>query len=79
MSYGALEWQGWLLGEEEGIEHIKFAYVTDPLVPRNHLIERADSITESTPSTPLTYTPTACPRSSSGRLSSSSTSLEKTL
>ncbi|KAG9017563.1 hypothetical protein FRB90_000768 [Tulasnella sp. 427] len=26
MSYGTPEWQGWVLGEEEGIEHIKTAY-----------------------------------------------------
>ena len=25
MSYGSPEWQPWLLGEEEGIKHIKFA------------------------------------------------------
>jgi hypothetical protein len=27
MSYGSPEWQGWVLGEEEGIKHIKAAYV----------------------------------------------------
>ncbi|KAA1476209.1 Aldo/keto reductase [Dentipellis sp. KUC8613] len=26
MSYGSTEWQGWVLGEEEGIKHIKEAY-----------------------------------------------------
>ncbi|CAE6429426.1 hypothetical protein ACGC1H_000914 [Rhizoctonia solani] len=26
MSYGTPEWQGWVLGEEEGIKHIKAAY-----------------------------------------------------
>ncbi|KAL1947054.1 hypothetical protein VTO73DRAFT_14015 [Trametes versicolor] len=26
MSYGSPEWQQWVLGEEEGINHIKFAY-----------------------------------------------------
>ncbi|KAI0628886.1 Aldo/keto reductase [Trametes polyzona] len=26
MSYGSPEWQEWVLGEEEGIKHIKFAY-----------------------------------------------------
>jgi len=26
MSYGSSEWQDWILGEEEGIEHIKAAY-----------------------------------------------------
>lgn len=26
MSYGSPDWQGWVLGEEEGIEHIKTAY-----------------------------------------------------
>lgn len=26
MSYGTPQWQGWILPEEEGIEHIKFAY-----------------------------------------------------
>ncbi|TFY59152.1 hypothetical protein EVG20_g7895 [Dentipellis fragilis] len=26
MSYGSPEWQGWVLGEEEGIKHIKEAY-----------------------------------------------------
>jgi aryl-alcohol dehydrogenase-like predicted oxidoreductase len=25
MSYGTPEWQGWVLGEEEGLEHIKAA------------------------------------------------------
>jgi aryl-alcohol dehydrogenase-like predicted oxidoreductase len=27
MSYGTPEWQPWVLGEEEGIAQIKFAYV----------------------------------------------------
>lgn len=27
MSYGSPEWQEWVLGEEEGIKHIKAAYV----------------------------------------------------
>ncbi|KAG2015689.1 hypothetical protein CC2G_008934 [Coprinopsis cinerea AmutBmut pab1-1] len=26
MSYGSPEWQKWVLGEEEGIQHIKYAY-----------------------------------------------------
>lgn len=26
MSYGSPDWQEWVLGEEEGIQHIKFAY-----------------------------------------------------
>jgi aryl-alcohol dehydrogenase-like predicted oxidoreductase len=26
MSYGSPEWQGWVLGEEDGLEHIKAAY-----------------------------------------------------
>lgn len=26
MSYGSTAWQEWLLGEKEGLEHIKFAY-----------------------------------------------------
>jgi len=26
MTYGSPEWQGWVLGEKAGIEHIKFAY-----------------------------------------------------
>ncbi|KAH8826675.1 Aldo/keto reductase [Flagelloscypha sp. PMI_526] len=26
MSYGSPEWESWVLGEQEGIEHIKFAY-----------------------------------------------------
>ncbi|KAG8920210.1 hypothetical protein FRC00_010329, partial [Tulasnella sp. 408] len=26
MSYGSPEWAGWVLGEEEGIKHIKAAY-----------------------------------------------------
>jgi aryl-alcohol dehydrogenase-like predicted oxidoreductase len=26
MSYGSPEWQGWVLGEDEGIAHIKAAY-----------------------------------------------------
>jgi aryl-alcohol dehydrogenase-like predicted oxidoreductase len=25
MSYGSSEWQGWVLNEQEGIEHIKHA------------------------------------------------------
>lgn len=27
MSYGSPEWQDWVLAEEEGIKHIKYAYV----------------------------------------------------
>ena len=27
MSYGSPDWQKWVLGEEEGLEHIKKAYV----------------------------------------------------
>lgn len=27
MSYGDPAWQNWVLGEEEGIKHIKYAYV----------------------------------------------------
>ena len=27
MSYGSPEWQKWVLGEEEGIAHIKYALV----------------------------------------------------
>jgi hypothetical protein len=30
MSYGTPEWQKWVLGEEEGIAQIKFAYVSLP-------------------------------------------------
>jgi hypothetical protein len=26
MSYGSPDWQGWVIGEEEGITHIKTAY-----------------------------------------------------
>jgi len=26
MSYGDPEWQGWVLGEEESLKHIKYAY-----------------------------------------------------
>ncbi|KZV72034.1 aryl-alcohol dehydrogenase [Peniophora sp. CONT] len=26
MSYGSSDWQGWVLGEEAGLEHIKYAY-----------------------------------------------------
>jgi len=26
MSYGDSRWQEWILGEKDGIEHIKFAY-----------------------------------------------------
>jgi len=26
MQYGSSEWQDWVLGEEEGIKHIKYAY-----------------------------------------------------
>ena len=25
-SYGSSDWQGWVLGEEAGLEHIKYAY-----------------------------------------------------
>jgi len=81
MSYGSSEWQDWVLGEKEGLEHIKFAYATDALIPRDHFTEmamtRTDSTRESIRLTPLTYTPTAYPRLSSGRLSSSSRSLER--
>jgi len=31
MSYGTPEWQPWVLGEEEGIAQIKFAYVADDI------------------------------------------------
>lgn len=31
MTYGSPEWQGWVLGEEEGIQHIKAASVTQCL------------------------------------------------
>jgi hypothetical protein len=83
MSYGSSEWQDWVLGEKEGLEHIKFAYVMGVSIPRDHLNEivaaRTDSTTGSTPLILLTHTPTAYPRSSSGRLSSSSTSLERRL
>ncbi len=27
MSYGDSNWEKWVLGEEEGMKHIKFAYV----------------------------------------------------
>jgi diketogulonate reductase-like aldo/keto reductase len=27
MSYGTPDWQGWVLGEQEAFEHIKYAYV----------------------------------------------------
>jgi hypothetical protein len=27
MSYGTPEWQGWVLNEEEGLKHIKVAFV----------------------------------------------------
>ena len=30
MTYGSTKWQGWLLGEKEGLEHIKFASVFYP-------------------------------------------------
>jgi aryl-alcohol dehydrogenase-like predicted oxidoreductase len=26
MTYGSPEWQGWVLGEEEGLQHIKAAF-----------------------------------------------------
>lgn len=32
MSYGSPEWMEWVLGEEEGIKHIKYAYVA-PILP----------------------------------------------
>ena len=81
MSYGSPEWQDWVLGEKQALEHIKFACVRDALIPRDGFSEivvtRTDSTTESTPSTPLTHTPTAYPRSSSERHSSNSISLER--
>ncbi len=30
MTYGSPEWQKWVLGKEEGIAHIKAAYVVSP-------------------------------------------------
>lgn len=33
MSYGSPEWQEWVLGEEEGLKHIKFAYVGHQALP----------------------------------------------
>lgn len=33
MSYGSPEWQEWVLGEEEGLKHIKFAYVEHQTLP----------------------------------------------
>lgn len=33
MSYGTPDWQGWVLGEEEGLKHIKFAYVRTAVPP----------------------------------------------
>jgi hypothetical protein len=32
LSYGSPEWRKWVLGEEEGIEQIKFAYVPSNLI-----------------------------------------------
>jgi hypothetical protein len=32
MSYGNPEWAKWVLGEEEGIEQIKFAYAPPNLI-----------------------------------------------
>lgn len=39
MSYGTPEWQGWVLPEQESIQHVKEAYV---LLPTN--ITRADDV-----------------------------------
>lgn len=33
MSYGHPGWQSWVLGDKEGIEHMKFAYVQQALFP----------------------------------------------
>lgn len=48
MSYGHPEWAKWALGEKEGIEHIKFAYVLPYPTPN---LTRTDT-TESEPHLP---------------------------
>lgn len=35
MSYGSPEWQDWVLGEEDGIKHIKFAWVVGAFSARS--------------------------------------------
>ena len=40
MSYGSPDWQKWVLGEEEGIAHIKKAYACSRIL---HVTERAPS------------------------------------
>lgn len=32
MQYGDSKWQGWVLGEEEALKHIKFAYASSPFI-----------------------------------------------
>lgn len=42
MQYGDSKWQEWVLGEEEAIKHIKFAYVS--LSSIRHGYAKADII-----------------------------------
>lgn len=44
MSYGNKEWQEWVLGEEEGIKQIKYAFVFQvESYPESHLIHILNS------------------------------------
>ena len=36
MQYGLKEWADWVLGEEEAIKHIKYAYATSLLCALTH-------------------------------------------
>ena len=50
MTYGSKDWQPWLLGEKEGIEHIKAAYVrTDPVLSYSSIALMMVPITATTP------------------------------
>jgi hypothetical protein len=67
MSYGSAEWQGWVLDEKAGLEHIKAAYdaginAFDTADVRSlplHILEIADS--------EFRYTRMGCPRRYSAR------------
>ena len=50
MTYGSKEWLPWLLGEKEGIEHIKAACVrTDPILSYFSIVLTMTPITATTP------------------------------
>ncbi|KAJ7112798.1 hypothetical protein C8R43DRAFT_903511 [Mycena crocata] len=50
MSYGSSKWRPWTLDEEEGIKHIKYAYVSGFLPPFLGSIIIAATMRESRPS-----------------------------